>query len=309
MSPQNEPRETKAQRVAKARALAKEKREAEAKRRKRNSWFIRGGVVVIAAILVVAVIVIGLNVAKDANRNSIPDAKSGPVAANVNKYGGVEIGKNGQLIAPTATTNSVDYGSQASPTPVQGATPTNLTDLGIAPSPKDKPINVVIYVDFMCPICNGFEQKNGAVLKKLADAGTITYEYRTIGLLDQFSNGTHYSSRAASAAMCVANAAPQKYQDYFTSLFANQPQENSSGLSNDKLVQLAKDQGVDISSCVSDKTYWPSVTYFTQLGLLHNVQGTPSIFVDGKQYSSQDQSGQFADFESFVQNAASSRKA
>lgn len=300
MSPQNQPKTTKAERTSAAREQAKLIREAEVKRQKRNSWLIRGGVVfaALAVILIVALIVV------NTVRNNAPVADNGPVAANMNSNGGVVIGKDGKVIPPPEAVGEVDKSSLPAVPTAAPTGPSDLAGLGIAATPKGQPVQVVIYVDFICPICNTFEVANAPVLKELADQGTITYEYRPLGFLDRNST-TNYSSRSAAAAAAVANSSPDKYLDFLNKLFQNQPQEGGAGLSNEQLKQYATDLGVNIDSAVDDRTFRPSIAYTSQQAQVHGIVGTPTIFVDGQQFQSKTQ---FTDFQSFVQGIADAKK-
>lgn len=139
---------------------------------------------------------------------------------------------------------------------------------------------VAVYIDFMCPICNQFEQQYGAELAKAAEDGKITLEYHPIEILDHLSQGTDYSSRAAGAAFCVAEEAPDKTLDYITTLFENQPAENSTGLSDEQLASYAKEVGADgATSCITDGTYRKWGTAQTQK---NDITGTPTIEINGK---------------------------
>ncbi|WP_309129686.1 thioredoxin domain-containing protein [Microbacterium sp.] len=139
---------------------------------------------------------------------------------------------------------------------------------------------VAVYVDFMCPICNDFEQQYGEALQQAAEDGKITLEYHPISILDRFSQGTEYSSRSAGAVFCVAEDAPDKTLKYMESLFTNQPAENTSGLTDDQLADYAKEVGADgAASCIADGTYskW-GVAQAKQ----HEIAGTPTVEVNGK---------------------------
>ncbi|MFT2633376.1 DsbA family protein, partial [Escherichia coli] len=46
------------------------------------------------------------------------------------------------------------------------------------------------YIDFMCPICNSFEQSYGPTLQQLVDDGKITLNIHPISILDAQSQGT-----------------------------------------------------------------------------------------------------------------------
>jgi protein-disulfide isomerase len=64
------------------------------------------------------------------------------------------------------------------------------------------------YIDFMCPICGQFEEAYGDAILELVDDGTITLNIHPISILDRYSQGTEYSTRAANAMYCVAEADP-----------------------------------------------------------------------------------------------------
>jgi protein-disulfide isomerase len=284
MSPQNEPRPTKAERTAQAREKARLIREAQAKKEKRNSWLIRGGVLVAA----VAIVVIVALFIVQAQTNNAPIANSGPVPANANAYGGVVLGKDSAVIAPATTVTSVDRTTLPAAPTAQPTAAFGLSEIGIAAAGKGKPVQVVAYIDFICPHCQAFEATNSAQIQKWQAAGQITMEYRPTGLLDAFTS-TNYSSRSAAAAACVVNTAPAKFQSYLNALFAQQPAENSAGLDNSKLISIASDVGAgDISSCVNDKTYRPYVANTTAEAIAHGVTGTPTVFVNGVQDTNTD---------------------
>ncbi|MDJ0358170.1 thioredoxin domain-containing protein [Paenarthrobacter sp. PH39-S1] len=281
MTPQNEPRLSKTERTAQAREQARRIREAHAKKEKRNGWLIRGGVLLAA---VVVVVIVALLIVQGTKKpEAIAD--SGPVPANANTYGGVVQDQNG--VVKNASPGEVNKATlPAAPTSAAAsAAATDLASIGIAPSADGKPVQIVAYIDYICPACNQFETKFGPQLKQWQDSGKATIEYRAAGILDQFST-TNYSSRSAAAAACLVDTSPDKFADYFTQLFAQQPAENSAGLSNDQLKKIARDVGAaDIGSCVDNKTYRPFVQYSTATAHAHGVNGTPTVFVDGKQYT------------------------
>lgn len=72
----------------------------------------------------------------------------------------------------------------------------------------DAPVTVEIYFDYMCPACGAFEAANGDELDRLLEAGVVRVELRPLSFLDDQSNGTAYSTRAANAIATVADAAP-----------------------------------------------------------------------------------------------------
>lgn len=301
MSPKNEPRLTNAQRTAQAREKAKSIRDAQLKSEKRKSWLIRGGVLVgaLVVILIIALVVINTNKANE------PVAETGPVPANANAYGGVVVGKDAAVIAPANPETSVDVNLVP---PMPTAAPTSVEDpasIGIKPSASGEPAPVVVYLDFMCPACNGFEQNYGPGLDQLRDEEKVTVEYRPLPFLDRFSSGTNYSSRSAAAAACVVDTSPESYKAFFDSLFTNQPAENTKGLDNATLETYATEAGAaDISSCIDEKTFRPYVAYGGALAASAGVNATPTVFVDGQQWMPETEK----DFNAFVTKVLDAKK-
>ncbi|AIY02944.1 hypothetical protein ART_3345 [Arthrobacter sp. PAMC 25486] len=280
MSSRNEPRPSKAERTAKAREAAKVIREAQLKKEKRNAWLIRGGVLAAAVAIIVIIALVVINTQK-ANE---PVAETGNVPANANAYGGVTVGKDGAIIAPTTTEKTVDVKTVVAPT-AEATSVAAPEKIGIKASASGEPAQVVIFLDFMCPACNSFEQAYGPQLDGLRNEGKVTVEYRALPFLDRFSSGTNYSSRSAAAAACVVDQSPDKYKAFVDSLYVNQPAENSKGLDNAKLKKLATEAGAaDIGSCVDAKTYRPYVAYAGALAGSAGVNATPTVFVDGQQW-------------------------
>ncbi|WP_285249045.1 thioredoxin domain-containing protein [Pseudarthrobacter sp. efr-133-R2A-89] len=277
MSPANEVRKSKAERTAEAREKARLIREAQAKKDKRNKLLIGWGIVAaVVAILVVVALVVTSSLKQNA-----PIADQGPTPANANIHGGVTLLANSDVAkSDPATVDANSVGDAPKTPPAEVVAPGAEAEAG-------KPVKVVLYVDFICPICKNFETQYNDQLTSLRNDGKITVEYRPLGFLDSRST-TNYSSRAANAAACVANTAPQKYADYFNALYAQQPAEGSAGLSDNDLKKMASDMGVDIGSCVDDKTYRPYVKYTTKEASAIGVTGTPTVFVDGKQWGKGD---------------------
>ena len=102
--------------------------------------------------------------------------------------------------------NKDSTSGDASPAAGSGAstgaqlTPASLTDDGAIRFGNPYATTVISVVeDFQCPACKNFESISGSTLQQLADAGNVAVDYRPISILDRFSNGTMYSTRAASA--------------------------------------------------------------------------------------------------------------
>jgi len=274
MSPANEIRRSKAERTAEAREKARQIREAQLKKDKRNKLLIGWGIVVaVVAILAVVALVVTTTMKQNA-----PVADQGPTPANANVHGGVTLLANTDV----AKLEPATVDAAAVPDAPKTA-PASLVAPG-AEAEAGKPVKVVLYIDFICPICKDFESKYNEQLTSLRNEGKITVEYRPLGFLDSRSS-TNYSSRAANAAACVVNESPEKYAAFVDSLFANQPAEGSAGISDDKLKTMATDIGAkNIDTCVDQKTYRPFVKFSTKEASAIGVTGTPTVLVDGQQW-------------------------
>lgn len=145
--------------------------------------------------------------------------------------------------------------------------------------------DVQVYSDYMCPFCGLFETTNGAMLEELRTGGQATVVYHPVAYLDNFSNGTDYSTRAAQAAAVVADAAPDQFVAFNAALFANQPAENTTGLSDEQIEQIALDVGVpqDVVDTISDGrfTEWVGAASDQATRDLPRP-ATPTILIDGE---------------------------
>ena len=272
MSPANEVRKSKAERTAEAREKARLIREAQQKKDKRNKLLIGWGIVAaVVAILAVVALVVTTSI-----RQNTPIADQGPVPANANVNGGVTLLANTEVEKTDPATVDVTTLTKPETQPSPVVAPGAEAEAG-------QPVKVIAYIDFICPACLQFEKTYNEALTSLRNEGKITMEYRPLGFLDRQST-TNYSSRSANAAACVADKAPEKYAEYANVLFDNQPAEGGAGLSDDKLKSLASDIGANINSCVDDKTFRPYVKYSTELAANSGITGTPTVFIDGKQW-------------------------
>jgi protein-disulfide isomerase len=184
-------------------------------------------------------------------------------------------------------------------------TPSVAVDDGTAFAVGTGPVVVDLYEDFMCPICNEFEKQTGATIKQLVSENKITVRYHPVSILDRASKGTQYSTRAAGAA--AAAAIDGKFTEYHDILYANQPAEDTTGLTDAKLIELGKSVGLGdtFAKAVTDRTYDSWVTKVTETFSSRGYTGTPTIVVAGKQVQGPNQTlPTTADFTQAVTDAA-----
>jgi len=139
-----------------------------------------------------------------------------------------------------------------------------------------------LYFDLMCPVCNQFEQINSADIDSMREAGTIAVYYHPISILDRSSNGTKYSTRAANAVAVVADKDPSHMLPFITALYANQPQENSNGLSDDQIAAIAVGVGVptEVAATFKSGEFSKWVTAATDQASQDGMSGTPTVMVN-----------------------------
>ena len=166
------------------------------------------------------------------------------------------------------------------------------------------PVIIDEYIDPMCPFCAQFEQTNGDLLLAGVESGVITLRVHSLTFLDSKSQGTNYSSRASAALTCQATLNPDATLDFLSALFANQPLEDTTGLSDAELVDLASGD-VSIADCVQNGDYQAWSQQNTEAALtgpiegaeIAAVSGTPTVLVDGAQYrGSLTDQGEFSAF-------------
>lgn len=258
-------RQNKNQRREAAREKAKQLREQQRKKDIRNRVILFSGLGVVLIAIVVCVVLIVASSVKPAGPGPLNMASDGV---------------------------KVSQGYVAETTPAlsdgQPPTPSATNATGV--------LDIRVYIDYLCPYCGQFESTNLTQIGKWIDSGAATYEVHPLSLLDRSSLGTKYSTRAANAAACVANYSPNNFYDFSALLFSNQPAENTSGLDDTKLQELAGQAGVgsagQINDCIANQEFkgWvaDSTTRATTQPLpgstVAKVTGTPTVLVDGQQY-------------------------
>lgn len=259
-----------------ARAKAKEIREAHKKSEQRRKFGLFAG---IAAALLILGGLIGWAVIANA-----PAPAQTPT--NMIFDGGIKIGKDLKAFTPSTT-----------------------------PTTENVP-NIELFLDYQCPFCQAFELPNSALIESKVAAGEWTITYHPLSFLDGAGSPNAYSSRAANAAVCVAEYSPDTYMKFNNVLFANQPAEQTAGPENDGLIAFAQQVGVSnfdkIQTCINEKSYgdWVGNTTSTVLnaewkntGL--KIDSTPYIIVNGQRYTgTAEEMASPARFEQWVAAAA-----
>ncbi|MBF4604677.1 DsbA family protein [Curtobacterium sp. VKM Ac-2884] len=263
----NNDRPTKNERRQHAREVSRQRADAEKRRKRRNKWFLQGGIglgiIAIAAIITLVVV----------NVNNAP-AVSAAGPKNM-ATGAIQFTGEGGEVTPVTTKAVTAKGTPS-------AVPTSNTDGAVA---------VTEYVDWACPVCKQFEAAYADQILDKVKSGDATLAIQPVSILDRSYQSSRYASRAANAAMCVANYAPDKFLDVQTQFFDNQPAEGTSGLTNAEIAKLVKAGGAtgsNVSECLSTEQFKGWVTKSTKLVTADEALqgtlgfGTPTVVVNGK---------------------------
>lgn len=143
-------------------------------------------------------------------------------------------------------------------------------------------VRVDVYLDYLCPECRRTERALTGALDGLRSHGGVSVVYHPVAFLDDRSTPAGYSTQAASAAACAADAG--RFEQYSTVLFSKQPAEQGPGLSEAQLIAAGKDAGITQASfarCVEDAPYLPWVRYVSDIAASRKVALTPTVTVDG----------------------------
>ena len=150
------------------------------------------------------------------------------------------------------------------------------------------PVTLDLYEDFQCPNCKALEDSTGSTIDDLVAAGTVQVHHHGMAFLDTDAND-RYSTRALNAAAVVANAAgTDAYATFHDLLFAHQPEEGGSGLTDDQLIAYAAQAGASgpaVDSGIRDLRYGDWVAQSEDQASKDGVTGTPTLLVDGRQLS------------------------
>jgi protein-disulfide isomerase len=151
-------------------------------------------------------------------------------------------------------------------------------------TPPEGSVRVDVYFDPLCPGCKQLDSIEQETFTAMRQEGTIAVYYHPLAILNRLSVGTKYSTRASAALATVAQYDGTHLEAFIAALFANQPAENTSGLSNAKLVEIANGIGVpeDVTARFADGEFTRWVTAATEQASVDGLQSTPWVRIEQK---------------------------
>jgi protein-disulfide isomerase len=149
-------------------------------------------------------------------------------------------------------------------------------DGGVTQGSAGAAVTVVEYGDFQCPNCGRLQRTLAPTIQRLIKQGTLRFRYVPMAFLGP------ESIKAANAAYCAG--VQGRFWQYHDYLFANQAPENSSVLTDGRLVQYGASVGASGSSfekCVADGTYVPWVNRVSAMAQQRGINATPTLLLNG----------------------------
>lgn len=144
---------------------------------------------------------------------------------------------------------------------------------GITFGQADAPVELDVWLDFLCPYCKEFEDQNGVTIDELVASGDAKVTYHSVTF-----TGRNYSTRANNAFACAVDQG--EGEAYFKALFVS-PQQ----WTDNALVDLGEPVGLggEFESCVREDTYNDWSGSVTDTATANgDISGTPTVHVNGE---------------------------
>ena len=141
---------------------------------------------------------------------------------------------------------------------------------------EDAPVTMIEYADFQCPFCGKFARDvEPELIERYVEGGMLKIEWRDFPCLGQESVNAALAARAAQE--------QGKFWEYHDALYREQGSLNSGTFSDEKLVALAEEAGLDADRFESDLTsgkHERAISQDLQEGQRLGISGTPTFFVN-----------------------------
>ncbi|WP_136588924.1 DsbA family protein [Salinigranum halophilum] len=144
--------------------------------------------------------------------------------------------------------------------------------------PEDASVTVMAFEDFSCPHCQTYHLEEFPAIERDLVGGDVRYEHHDLPI----PVSQQWSWAAAGAARAVQDSTDDEtFFAYAKSLF-----ENQGSYSMSLVESLANDvgaDGCDVRAAAANDRYRPVLEADRQRGLDMGVQGTPTVFVNGRE--------------------------
>jgi protein-disulfide isomerase len=163
----------------------------------------------------------------------------------------------------------------------------------------DKSPTINIWEDFQCPSCKRFEDTNGAKIFELITEGKAKVVFNTLSFLGD------ESVVAGMGAGCAADQG--KFLEYKKYMYTNQQEEHSGTWTKPYVISMAAALGLDetkFAACLNTDKYRKWLTNVSAAGGDANINGTPTVVIDGTIMESDQQGVNYYTAEGFVAQLA-----
>jgi len=161
---------------------------------------------------------------------------------------------------------------------------------GIVLNPNAKP-TIDVYVDYQCPACRAFEILNGGYLNEVIAQNKAKVVFHPMTFIGP------ESILAANAAACAADE--NEFMAMNLALFQDQSAEENSGKwQGDALLNIGKSIGINsakFETCIKDGSYVNWTGNVATANAKADVNGTPTIFVNGKELDRSKENNEYGD--------------
>ena len=143
--------------------------------------------------------------------------------------------------------------------------------------PVDAPVVMVAFSDYQCPYCARWSEQTLPAMAEYAESGDLRIEWRDLSIFGEDS------SRAALAAYAAAEQ--DAFWDYHDMLFPGGETTSAQGLSEESLIGLADELGLDTVQFEADMKSpetAQAVAANQQLGVDLGVFSTPVFIINGQ---------------------------
>ncbi len=143
------------------------------------------------------------------------------------------------------------------------------------------PVKLDEWEDFQCPYCDNYSVNiEPHLISQYVTTGQVEITYHDFTFIGPASFD------ASVAARCAGNQG--QFWAYMEYLFANQGPENGGWANRTLFDKIAKAVGLNqatFDQCLSDPSILAAVKAETAQGQSLGIQGTPTLFINGKQYT------------------------
>ena len=142
--------------------------------------------------------------------------------------------------------------------------------------PVDAPVGLVVFSDYQCPFCAQWNHETMPVMEQFANDGDLRIEWRDVNV---------YGPAAERAALAAVAAARQgSYWEYHDALFQGGRTRPDRDLSQEALIELAGDLGLDRERFAADMDSTAATDEIArneELGMDHGATATPVFILGG----------------------------